>query len=331
MPRCRSFLFLQLPLLTVAGFLLSGALAQQNTAPKQTAPSAVPAPKPASTTAVLPPKPDTNANTALKNAIDALDPKKIALLQTKLWEQVDTLGLTFQTEGMYWSGPQNRMRLEMKVRVGNTESSLLVVSDGSWVWNELKLPKDEVRVSKYDLREIQKQLNAPNTMPTFVEDFYKNQSFRGLAPLLESLSPQMTFTKHETTTWKGQPAYKLTAVWNADIAKQISPAGQPWPGYTVRTCYLYLAGDKSTPAYWPLRVEWWGPGQSTTDQLLMAMEFRDPVVIPAGRELPKEYSAKFFYEPGKANVINQTGQLVDGIKQVRNSQSQQRPASAPGK
>jgi hypothetical protein len=336
MPRFRSFVFLQLPLLTVSGFLLSGALAQQTAPTKQSSPSAVPPPKPATPAPAPPPKPDTNALTALDKAINALDFRKTALLDTKLWERVDTRGLTFQAEGVYMSAPPSRMRLEMKVRVGNTDSSLLMVSDGSWVWNEMKLGKDEPRLSKYDLREIQKQLNAPNTMPTFIEDFYKSQSFRGVVPLLQTLSKEMTFTKLESTTWKGQPVYKLTGVWSPDYAKQMSQPGQPWPAYTPRTCYLFLAGEndkrsKSNPAYWPLRVEWWGPGRSASDQLLMELEFREPHVIPAGSELPKQYEAAFSYKPGKQEIANQTDQLVEVIKRARNSQTQQRPPTNPTK
>lgn len=332
MSRFRSLVLLQLPLLTISALLLSGAMAQQNPPANQPAPPAASTPKPAPAAPAPPPKADPNAIAALNKALDALDWKKLGALQTTLWQQVDTVGLSFQGNGTYLSGPKDRLRLEMQIRLGNTDSKLLVVSDGNWVWNEMKLGNEKPLVSKYDLKEVQKQLNAPGTMPTFVENFYRNQSFRGVVPLLQTLSQQMTFTKHENSSWKGKDVYKLTAVWRAEISKNISPPGQPWPPFTPRTCYLYLGRDKHNPPYWPYRLEWWGPANpEQEDVLLMQLEFRDPQVFAPNSEIPKRFSDSFAYNPGKVQVMDMTKSLVEGLSRAKNAPTAPRLDSIPDK
>ncbi len=319
MSRFRSFVLLQLPLLTIAALLITGALGQQNSPTGQSSPAGGSAPKTSSPTPAAPPKADPNATAALNKAIDALDPKKLGYVETKLWEQVDTMGLSFQATGVYLSAPKDRLRLEMNVHLGNTDSKLLVVSDGTWVWNEMKLGNDEPLLSKYDLREVQKNLNAPGTLPNIVEDFYRSQSFRGVVPLLQTLSKQMNFTRFESTTWNGKQVYKLTAVWSPDMSKAMTRSGQPWPVFTPRTCYVYLAKENNTPPYWPYRLEWWGPGlRQGDDALLMQMEFRDPKISPPDKAMPGDYAGSFVFNPGKAKVSDVTSSFVEGIKAARN-------------
>jgi hypothetical protein len=324
MSRFRSFVLLQLPLLTIAALLITGALGQQNSPTSQASPAGGNAPKTASP--APPPKADPNATAALNKAIDALDSKKLGYVETKLWEQVDTMGLSFQATGTYLSAPKERLRLEMKVRLGNTDSKLVAVSDGTWVWNEIQLGNDKPVFQKYDLREVQKNLNAPGTLPNIVEDFYRSQSFRGVAPLLQTLSKEMTFTKFETTTWNSKPVYKLTAAWSPEMSKSMTRPGQPWPLFTPRTCYIYLARESNNPPYWPHRLEWWGPGlRQGEDALLMQMEFRDPKISPPDKPMPGDYAAAFAFNPGKAEVADVTGMLVESIKAARNQPAPSRP------
>src|SRR5437588_4366666 len=313
MSRFRSFVFLQLPLLTISALLLSGALAQQSPPPNKPAAPTGSAAKTAPSASTPLPKPDPNAIAALTKAIEARESEKLGYVDTNLWEQVDIIGLSFQASGAYLSGPKDRLRLEIKVRLGNTDSRLLVVSDGKWVWNEVQLAKDKPMVHKYSLEEVYKNLNVPNVMPTFAEEFYRGQSFRGVEPLLQSLSKQMTFTKFEHATWKGKEVYKLTASWTPDMSKAMAQPGQPWPAFTPRTCYLFLGRDKSNPPYWPYRLEWWGPpGSASEDKILMQMEFRDPQFFAPKVELPKRFAQAFSYNPGKLEVNDVTEQYVKG-------------------
>ena len=331
MSRFRSFLLLQLPLLTVSGLLLTGALAQQTPPAKQAAPAASAskaAPAPATP---APPKADPNATSLLNKAIGQLDISKMGLLETKIWEQVDTVGLSFQAEGSYLSaaGPDQgrapRIRMDLSILLGNTKSQLLIVNDGAWVWNQLKLGNDDPVITKYDLTKVQESLNAPGTMPTLADGFYRSQSFRGVAPLLQSMDKDMTFTKLENATWKKHDLYKLTAVWSADVSKRLAQPGQPWPNFVPRTCYLYLGKEKDSPPYWPYRLEWWGPSGQKGDTLLMQMEFRDPYVLPAKGELPKKYAQAFAFDPGKFKAEDITKQFLEQLKQARNMPSQTLP------
>src|SRR5207253_1766901 len=167
------------------------------------------------------------------------------------------------------------------------------------------------------------------TLPNIVEDFYRSQSFRGVIPLLQTLSKQMTFTKFESTTWNSKPVHKLTAVWSPETIKAIARSGQPWPMFMPRTCHVYLGRESSNPPYWPYRLEWWGPGlQQGNDALLMQMEFRDPKISAPDKEMPSDFSGSFVFNPGKAEVSDITTNLIARIKEARNQPAPTRPAES---
>src|SRR5262249_530909 len=171
-------------------------------------------------------------------------------------QQVDTWGLSFKADGRYQSGPDHRVRLELNVHLGGMDGQSLLVSDGSTVWNSVRVGKDDPVITRYDLTKIKEPLNSPGTMPQPGADFFKGQAFQGVIPLLQNLRQQMVFTKLESDRLNKHDVLKLTGVWTAEISKQLAPPPNPWQPYFPRTCTLYL--DRNAP-HWPYQLEWWGP------------------------------------------------------------------------
>ena len=141
-------------LLILAGsvFWPGATLAQQAHSPAK--PPAATAPPPAA-------KPDVEGTKTLDKAIDQLDPGKVGWLEAKVWQEMYVQGLHFTVEGSYLSGPGHRLRLELKIDVGSSNSELLVVSDGKTVWDSLRLGKKETRLTKWDLKAAEQALDAP--------------------------------------------------------------------------------------------------------------------------------------------------------------------------
>ena len=94
----RCFGYIVSPCFAIFALLLTGAIAQQN--PQSTPPSQSPkTPKTSPPAAESKPIPaDENATKTLKVA-DLLDAKKLGWFTTTLWQRVDTMGLSYESEG----------------------------------------------------------------------------------------------------------------------------------------------------------------------------------------------------------------------------------------
>lgn len=312
------------PLGIASLWLLAGALGQQpGPAPSKPAPTTPrPAPPP-------PPKADAAATKLLTTAAAALDPEKLAWVETTLWQQANLQGLTFRAEGLYLAAPGNRLRLDLQVHLGDTQGKLLVVSDGVTWWERLQVGNGgQADIKKMDLKTILATLNSPNMPPAVKTEFFQRFSFTGLAPLLNRILAQMTVTGAERLTWKGREVNRLTAVWSEEAVKNLVGPNTRWPEFLPRRCCLFLDVDVDKVHAWPHRIEWWGPASSGLGEvLLLQMEFRNPKL---GKVLSdEEYARQFRFDPGKATVQDLTKQATEEAKNRRNqlaSQGGTRPA-----
>jgi hypothetical protein len=299
-PRFRFLRFLFLPSLTATALLLTGALGQQAPPSAQPAPPAPPAPKP-----------DPAAERLLNQALAQLDPNKLGWLQTRLRQQVHAQGFDFDADGRYLAGPDHRLRLELAVHLSDTDAALLIVSDGSTVWDEVRIGKGEPSVSKWDLTKVQESLRSPGTLPQTCDQFYRSQSFAGVVPLLENIRDQMVLTKQEETEWQRHKVLKVTAVWSADVRKTLVAQNNTWPPLVPRVCWLYLG---TAAPHWPYCVEWRGPtAPRGEDSLLLKMEFLDPQFRPASAKPPPDFSGLFTFHPGKAKVRDRTQDVTNFV------------------
>jgi hypothetical protein len=303
-----------LPLVIASLWLLAGALGQQP-GPAPSRPGAAPrsAPRPAPPP---PPKADEAATTVLDVAIKALDPKKLAWVETTLWQQANLQGLTFRAEGHYLAAPGNRLRLDLQVNLGGTLGKLLVVSDGKTWWERLQVGDNpQVNIQKMDLKTVLATLNSPNMLEQVRTEFFQRRSFTGVEPLLKAIRQQMTVTSQERLVWKDRPVTKLTAEWSEAAAKALIGANAAWPDFLPRRCCLFLDADMDQARAWPHRIEWWGPA-SAGEVLLLQMEFRNPKL---GKLLSDEqYAQQFQFNPGKAPFQDLTKRATEDAKNRRN-------------
>jgi len=357
MSRFRYFPYVGLPILAGSALLITGALAQQTPPAKQpTQPATATSKKDAkadskagkadtkveskagkadtkagATAATAapqppPPKADPKAVEALTKAIDLLDPKKLGWLDTTVSQQVETWGLSFKADGRYRSGPDYRLRLELNVHLAGMDGQSLVISDGTTVWNSIRVGKDKPTITRYDLKKIKELLNSPGTMPQLGDEFYKSQAFQGVMPLLQNLRQQMVFTKLENDRLNKHDVLKMTGVWSPQISQNLAPQNSPWQPFIPRNCTLYL--DRNAP-HWPYRLEWWGPmAFKGEDKLIMKMEFHDPKIYKPGAHLPEQFAQAFTFNPGEITPVDRTKELEEQLRQVRSRASG--PGTRPG-
>jgi hypothetical protein len=236
---------------------------------------------PGTPTPSLPPLPfDTTADPAadqlLDQAVARLAPARREWVAMKLWQHVCVQGLSYEAEGSYLSGPENQLRLELKTHQGSVDGRLLVVSDGTTLWQHLCVG-DESRdtFKRMNLREVLDVLDDPGMPAGWRDQFLQTQAFGAVTALLPNLRQRMNGVKRETVRREGRLLHRLTAVWKPEVAAALRKAEPEWPAGLARQCRLYL--DAAT--LWPHRLEWWGPDPpQADDSLLVQMEFRDPVL-----------------------------------------------------
>jgi hypothetical protein len=305
----RNFL---LPMVVGVAIIVAGAMAQQ------TSPPSPPAGPPPAAKTPPPPKPPQADPAATKVLDEAVNAKQLDWVQTTLWEQVEVQGLTFQAQGSYLSAPGNRLHLDLQVHIGGTIGRLEVVSNGTTLFEAVKVGDGERTITKVvELKKVLETLNIPDMSKEVRDEFFQSQAFYGVIPLLRSIKQRMTVTKKENVRWHGHDVVQLTAEWSGDVVKSFTQDGkQQWPAYVPRQCRLFL--DAKT--LWPHRVEWWGPAPyRTEDALLVQMEFRDPKHEPlADARCKKEFT--FDAVPAEvSSKVDKTEEIKETIKQ-RNQQ-----------
>ncbi|HEV3203376.1 MAG TPA: hypothetical protein VGY77_03285 [Gemmataceae bacterium] len=275
------------------------------------------------------PKPQPEGTKILEEAVRVLDRKNHDWLETIFWQQADLQGLTFQTEGKYLSGPNYRLRLDLKVYLGDSAGTMLVVSDGITMWERFQIGKSEKgEIRKMDLKKVLETVNSPNMIDQVRNEFFQKQSLAGVAPVLKNIQQQMIVTRMESMTWQGKKIVQLTLVWSEGTTKNFYSPKVPWQNFLPRQCVLNLDADPQSR--WPHRLEWWGPaGTADGDALLFQVEYRNPKL---NQPPPKEqWEGLFTFKTERMQVIDRTKIEIEHLINRRNQLAQQGNKTPPPK
>lgn len=257
--------------------------------------------------------PDKQGTAFLDQAVKKLEPKELGWMETKLWHQVDMHGVTFVAEGKYLAGPQMHFKLTLdlnKERAGpGPKGNVDIICDGDTLWESWQLPMKNWAIS-VDLKKAQKAMEDMKIPEVLRSEFYQNQSFQGVWPLLKTLQKLLVITRKENVTWQGREVVKLTGGWTEEETGRLGLGGERWVGFLPRECHIYLGRESP---YWPYRIEWWGPAPPRSgDALLMQVEFRDP---RWNQQLSADQIAKEFkFEKAGKEVLDDTDRRIKKLQ-----------------
>jgi hypothetical protein len=274
----RSPWLLVLALAGAAVPLLVGAV------PGPPAPPAPPSPAPPSLDSA-------EAARLLDRAADACSPPRAAWLEMTLWQRHHDGEGPREVEGRYLTAPDDRLRLELKVRVGRTLGRLTVVSDGTRLWRHLSMDGEQTGLVQIELPR------SPDRVDPAVAEaraaLLREQAVGGVGALLRTLRQGMLAPGGEPARWKDRDVIRVTGTWPENPGKLAALPEALRPRHTPRQCCVYL--DAVT--FWPHRIEWRGGAKpQDTQVLLLELEFRDPVL---NRPLPPDRCAReFAFTPG---------------------------------
>ncbi len=288
--------------------VLSATLTRTAASLAPVASAAVAAPAAAELPAISPapdPRPDPEAERGMERAIEALKGDRFVWQEMAIWQKVQLPGYAYEADGCYRMAPGQRFRLEMHTHLGESEGTMLMVSDGRDLWQAVRSGEGPwENVTRLNLSEVFAVMNGPSG-PRLRDEFLQRPHFQGMAPLVRNLRHCLVWARIETIERPAGGQIHLVGVWSKEDAIRHAPAGEAWPAGLPRQCHLYL--DART--HWPQRVEWWGPHAAAgADRLLVQMEFRNPVF---DRPLSAEACERLFaFQPGDAEVEDETASVT---------------------
>ena len=253
-----------------------------------------------------PATPTRSAAAELKRARQLLT--KHSSIRARLIEQVTLNDRTYRAEGRYLQlalKPGDwRMRLELTLKVGESEGSLLEVCNGSVLQTRTEIDpggtgkkkreNKELRISRRNVQEI---LDAARKSGDFSEQTEANLltslGLGGLPALLASLEQDMKLGPPKEETIRDRPVVVLTGTWSEAVASRLrAPGAAAGPGLLPTTVpdqvRLYL--DQQTG--FPYRILYLKklPNRDVMKPML-TLDFRDVVLNEAIAP------AEFEYEP----------------------------------
>jgi hypothetical protein len=251
------------------------------------------------------PRPDAEASRYLEQALDALKADRVSWLETAIWQKFQLPKLSYEANGSYRLAPGQRFRLEMRTHLGESEGTLLMVSDGRDLWQGTRPGEGPwENVTRLRLTEVFSTMNGP-AGPQLRDEFLQRPHFQGMTPLLCSLRSRLIWARSEVTHHASGDRIHLVGVWSKEETAKLAPPEEAWPTNLPRQCHLYLDAHN----YWAQRVEWWGPTATNgADRLLVQMEFRNPVF---NRPLTADECERLFaFQPGNASIDDETASVT---------------------
>lgn len=280
--------------------------------------------KPAASLAALPSTPPLEPAPAVPPPVDSYQDgnklmadavRQVTMLtsiKAKVRMQANLLGHELSGTGNYSQltlAPKTLYRLELKVPVANEISSLLLVSDGRFLWTRHDLPGSK-RLERIDQQRVQEALLAKGrqSAPLIGGNIL---SFGGLGKTLDQISGHFSFDPPQATQWSGAPVWRANGKWRPTSLANLLPsqaatiaANKPvprdkWPDQLPMRVVLLLSREPKHGLF-PYRIEYQRDDEHGQPQAMLTLEFYYPDRIHAPE--PREFD----YKPGDQEVVDQT-------------------------
>jgi len=162
------------------------------------------------------------ADALLARATDVLE--SYHSITANVGYEADLFGKPLTGKGDYReqrSGPIPKIRLELRIPLGNKTGAMVEVCDGRYLWTYLRLA-DEEELTKVDVQRVaQAAAGAGEDAPTMFHG--RTLGMGGLAGLVRELWRNFRFELVGPVEFGGLPAWQLRGGWRADRLAAIMP------------------------------------------------------------------------------------------------------------
>ena len=313
----------KLPILALAGFWGAGLVIPTvfaQVVPSQTPLEGVSLPRQSPADAADPAP--GGGQVLLEQAVLALESRRS--VSAKIRQSIDLFGKRLFGSGTYaeqQSNRQMRLRMEMRVQLGERPSSLTQVCDGRYFWTYRDLGAGG-SVSRVDLARVNRVLEESGQIPQpgRIDQW---PGLGGLPKLLRGLNKAFDFDSVEETQLGGQlPVWRLRGRWKPDNLAKVLPeqedairSGKPvdlgkLPGYLPDHVVLFLG----TEDLFPYRIEYRrreANGKNgknrPEDRPIVTMDlFEVNLNVPI-------HPTRFIYSPGDREFSDQTDRFLERL------------------
>jgi hypothetical protein len=291
------------------------------------------------------------AEAAIDEAIEKL--KDVTTVRALLVQTVEMLGQSFVIEGSYLRAPQNRFRMELKVRnLGDATGTMIQVCDGK----NLVEFQQVLQVQAYEHTDISKvldKLKDPGFDPEVREQFLTQLGLAGPDALLRGLRRLIRFDQKKADVLDNRDVWVLRGEWadrstlNLPGAGALPPNG-PLPPFVPSRVTLYIGKSDG----WPYQVEFKGLTRSILETPPPEKKAAGTPAIPPvaaadqptriilaysgvefhleGAEIgPKEFA---FQAPQGVRIVDRTEQYVNYLESnLRALEERKKSEAAQGK
>jgi hypothetical protein len=226
-------------------------------------------------------------------------------LQARVRQRVSLYGRELSGHGTYQQarlGEHTRLRLELKLPVGDRATSLQQINDGDHLWTRRDSLQQQ-SVSVVDLRKVRaawQETQAAQPASALVVG--------GIAQLLTGLNDSFTFNMPEEGMLGNEPIWIVEGTWKGPRAGEGS--GQSLD-HIPQHVTLMLSRDQLLPLF-PFRVEYSrflkdAAGRTKKEPLLI-LEFFE---VRAGGPVDPRY---FTYTVGDQEIVDETDRFLDSMR-----------------
>ncbi len=150
-------------------------------------------------------------------------------LKAHMTETVEFGPRRMKAEGQYLQGPDNRIRIELDVSIGENKGSLLQISEGDVLWTVYNTGPTP-RITRRDVKQILAATSNDQSKAAISAEL----GLGGLSALLAAIEQSMQFDAPLTTQIDGRNFFVLEGTWKPAIAEQFQQQAQQLPNPTER-------------------------------------------------------------------------------------------------
>ena len=285
---------------------------------------------PGTTTRYLPAAPKdrpVTANSLLQRSLATLQQQHS--IAAEVAHCVNLFGKRLVGKGVYReerSGPYPLVRFELKTATGETQSGLLQVCDGQYMWTRRDL-LENVRIYRVDLDRVTNALEEQGRAGGVIKGVSCGElggivALGGMTGLLRALQESFQFDSFESDVLYDLPVWRLRGQWKADKLAKLLPEqaetikqGRGEVDFTqlpehIPDCIFVTLGKDD---FFPYRLEFHRTEKLSGDShMIAAMQ-----LMKVSFNVPLDPKC-FTFEPEDLPVIDRTEEYIAKVAKINN-------------
>jgi hypothetical protein len=169
-----------------------------------------------------------------------------ASISARLVQTISMFDRHVRAEGRYLQAPGRRVRMELNLKVGSTNGTLLEVCDGEILWSRQDIDQ-QPQISRRNVTQILEAARAAGTVPENM--LIADLGLGGLGSLLGALERSFEFSGMKDDTLRERPVTIIQGEWSTFMQTNLRGAdpNSPFPPYIPDVVRVTLDRENGVP------------------------------------------------------------------------------------